>query len=321
MTDTMRNKGIRKVAIIGVGAVGSTTAYAMIQAGAASEIDLVDLDRRRAEGEYMDLQHCLPFTDPALLQVRGMDEVSGCDAIVVTAGKAQAPGESRLDLVKRNTEIYAGFIPVLAKNNPGATLLLITNPVDVMARVAMKLSGFAPERVFGSGTVLDSARFRSLISQHCGVLPRHVHAYVVGEHGDHEVPVWSRAAIGPFHVGEYADLHKICLNPEDKERINNSVRTAAYEIIERKGATHFAIGLATVLIIEALGLDQSAVLTVSRCFEGAYRLRDVFLSMPTLVSHSGAHTQLELDLSQQEHKDMMRSAEVLDEVYQNLGIG
>ncbi len=312
---------IDKVAIIGVGAVGATTAYAMLQAGSASEIVLVDLDRRRAEGEMMDLQHCLPFTEHAKLSVADLDEVEQCGLIIITAGAAQKPGESRLDLVQRNTRIYSGFFPLLSERNPDAAFMIVTNPVDVMTRVALKLSGLPARQVFGSGTVLDTARFRNLISQFFNILPRHVHTYVIGEHGDSEVLVWSRAMIGPFHISEYAEQRDLSLTPEVAERIEQDVRQAAYRIIERKGATHFAIGLATVRIAECLSLSQDSVLTLSRRMEGSYRLQNVCLSIPTLVSRHGAHTHFELDLSANERSALLRSAEIVDEVYQSLGLG
>ncbi|HQK77292.1 MAG TPA: L-lactate dehydrogenase, partial [Candidatus Hydrogenedentes bacterium] len=262
----------RRTAIVGVGAVGSTTAYAMLQTGTASELVLHDHDRLRAEGEYMDLQHCLPFTHHSAMSVRGADEIAGCGLVIVTAGAGQKPGESRLDLVKRNADIFASFFPLLSRNNPDAIFLIVTNPVDVMTRVALKLSGLPPQQVIGTGTVLDTARFRTLISQHCRILPRHVHAMVIGEHGDSEVMVWSRASIGAYRVAEYCDYLKIPLTTEDVERINNDVRNAAYQIIERKGATHFAIGVATNRIAEALGMNESSLYTVSRRCEGIFGL-------------------------------------------------
>lgn len=310
----------RRTAIVGVGAVGSTTAYAMLQTGTASELVLHDHDRLRAEGEYMDLQHCLPFTHHSAMSVRGADEIAGCGLVIVTAGAGQKPGESRLDLVKRNADIFASFFPLLSRNNPDAIFLIVTNPVDVMTRVALKLSGLPPQQVIGTGTVLDTARFRTLISQHCRILPRHVHAMVIGEHGDSEVMVWSRASIGAYRVAEYCDYLKIPLTTEDVERINNDVRNAAYQIIERKGATHFAIGVATNRIAEALGMNESSLYTVSRRCEGIFGLQDVCLSVPTLIDRRGAHAHMEIGLSSSEHAALLRSGEVLNEVYESLGL-
>ena len=322
MTDTPgeTTKAVKRTAIIGVGAVGATTAYAMLQAGSARELILHDYDRRRAEGEYMDLQHCLPFTHHSAMSVRDLDEVEGCDLVIVTAGAAQKPGESRLDLVKRNVEIFGTFFPSLSRQNPNAIFLIITNPVDVMTRVALKLSGLPAPQVIGSGTVLDTARFRTLISLHCRILPRHVHALVIGEHGDSEVMVWSRASIGAFRVAEYCDHLGISLSSEDVERINSDVREAAYKIIERKGATHFAIGIATNSIAQALSMNESSLYTVSRRCEGIFGLQDVCLSVPTLLDQRGAHTHMEIGLSSTEKDALLRSADVLNEVYGGLGL-
>ncbi|HOJ34450.1 MAG TPA: L-lactate dehydrogenase [Candidatus Hydrogenedentes bacterium] len=317
----LNTRGIERVAIVGVGAVGSTAAYAMVQAGVAKEIILVDLDRRRAEGEWMDLQHCVPFAQPVFLRVAAPDEVENCDFIIVTAGVAQRPGESRLNLVQRNTQVFSSLFPMISQRNPHALFLIVTNPVDIMTRVALHLSGLPARQVFGSGTVLDTARFRALISQRCGIQARHVHAYVIGEHGDSEVLVWSRASIGPFHVAEYTDFTKQPIKPEEKEEIDQSVRNAAYYIIERKGATHFAIGLATVSLAAAASVQQDSVYTVSRQCEGVFGLNGVCLSVPTLVNRSGAHTHFEIELAPNEKAALMKSAEMLDTLYHQLGLG
>lgn len=310
--------GIERVAVIGLGAVGATTAYAMLQAGIGREILLADKDRMRAEGECMDLQHCLPFTQHVALRVVDTAEIHDADLVIVTAGAAQRPGESRLDLVQRNVEIFKTIFPMLSERNPSALFLIVTNPVDIMTRVTLRLTGLPPAQVIGSGTVLDTARFRTLVSGHCGILPRHVHAHVIGEHGDSEVLVWSRACIGPFRVAEYCDLHGISLNTDDIEAINREVREAAYKIIERKGATHFAIGLATVHLAEALSFNLDSVYTVSRQCEGVFGLREVCLSVPTLINRRGAHTSVELGLSDSEQEALLKSAEILDRVYEQI---
>jgi L-lactate dehydrogenase len=234
---------------------------------------------------------------------------------------AQQPGETRLQLVQRNTEIFASFMEILAKRNPHALFCIVTNPVDIMTRVALELSGLPPHQLFGSGTVLDTARFRVLIARHFDVQPRHVHAHVIGEHGDSEVLVWSRASIGPYRVGEYAQVGRQSLAPDDMERISNEVRDAAYYIIERKGATHFAIGLATVHLLEALAQQQQSIYTVSRQCEGAFGLRGVCLSLPTYLNRGGATGQLEAEISGREEDALKRSAEVLAETYDALPMG
>ncbi len=320
MTENDARNPLERVAIVGVGAVGSTMAYALLQAGLTHDLVLVDTNLRRAEGELMDLQHCVPFTRPAALSFSDSAGVKDCGLIIVTAGVAQKPGESRLDIAQRNADVFSGLIPALAKNNPQAIFLIVTNPVDVMTRVALKLTGFPAQRVFGSGTVLDTARFRALLSQHCRVQTKHVHAYVVGEHGDSEVLAWSRASVGPFHVAEFGEHHNVPILPEDKERITQEVRSAAARIIERKGSTHFAIGLAVVSLAEGLTQLQDSIYTVSRRCEGLFGLQDVCLSVPTLVNRAGAHTHFEIELSSGEQEAFMKSAEILDKVYTRLRI-
>ena len=320
MTNDTSQSALRRIAIVGVGAVGSTTAYAMMQAGTAPQIILVDRDRRRADGERMDLQHCLPFTEPVSLDVRDLEETTDCDMVIVTAGVNPRPGEDQIELIQRNVTIFHSLFPALARQNPNAIFLIITNPVDIMTRVALDLSGLPSHQVIGSGTLLDTVRFRTLLSHHCGILPRHVHAYVIGEHGNKEILVWSRAMIGPFHVSEHCDQQGLSLSPDDTEYIEQSVRSASVEIIERKGATHFAMGLVAVYIAEALASSQNAVFTVSRRFEGRYRLKDVCLSVPTLVDRQGAHAQCELELSHGERSALMQSAKDLDALYAKLDL-
>ncbi len=310
--------GVGRIAIVGVGAVGSTTAYSMVQAGVAKEILLVDLDHRRAEGELMDLEHCIPFASPVKMAVVDIGEVEDCDLVIVTAGAAQRPGETRLNLVQRNAEIFSTIFPAICKKNPESLFLIVTNPVDVMTRVALKLSGLPSRQLFGSGTVLDTARFCHLISRRLGISASNVHAFVIGEHGDSEVMVWSRVMVGPFHVDEYAASNGIALTSIEKAAIGHEVRRAAYEIIERKGATHFAIGVACMRMAQSLTRHQHALYTLSRRFEGLYGLYDVCLSIPTLLSREGAVSHLAIELSDLERQELLKSAEVLDEVYQSL---
>ncbi len=306
------------MAIVGVGAVGSTTAYALITAGAVREIVLSDINRARAEGERMDLEHCVPFMRPVNIEVRQVDEVERCDLIIITAGVAQKPNESRLALVQRNVDIFKMLFPTLTRNNPDSLFLIVTNPVDIMARVGLKLSGLAAEHIFGSGTILDTARFRSLISDHFSVSSANVHSHVIGEHGDSEVLVWSRARVGPFYVGEYSEISGVPLTEDDKARIDRSVRHAAYEIIERKGATHFAIGSACTRLVQSFQDPKGSLYSLSRQFDGLYGLHDICMSIPTLVSRKGAERQIELALSEDERAALMRCAEVLEEVWRGV---
>ncbi|MEQ8822140.1 MAG: L-lactate dehydrogenase [Sumerlaeia bacterium] len=317
---TTTRPAMTRIAIVGVGAVGATIAYTLLRAGTDADLLLVDVNRRRAEGEMMDLRHCLPLAGSVTLSVADLDEVKDCDLVIITAGAAQREGETRIDLVKRNTDIFAGFFPLLSNANPKALFLIITNPVDIMTRVALALSGLPPEKVIGSGTVLDTSRFRALISQHVGLSSRNVHAYVIGEHGDSEVMVWSRTSVGPFSIEEYCRQSGIGLTGDDKERINQATREAAYEIIERKGSTHFAIGTVTERLVEAMEHSEYALYTLSRRVEGYYGIEGVCLSLPTLVNGSGAVRQLELELAPEERGKLLRSAEILDKVFRDLEI-
>lgn len=310
----------RRVGVVGMGAVGSAFAFALINQGRAREIVLMDKDHGRAEGEAMDLSHCLPYGRPVRIVASDLDGVAECDLIIITAGAAQAPGESRLDLVKRNADIFAGFFPRLSKLNPNAMFMIITNPVDVMTRLALELSGLPPERVFGTGTTLDTARFRLLLSDHLAIDARSIHAYVIGEHGDSEVLVWSRAFIGPYRLEEFAEIRHRPLTPELKATITRKVKSAAYEIIERKGATNFAIGISALRIYEAIRYDQSRLLTVTRRLDGAYGLQDTCLSIPCLLDRHGAGRPMEIDLAEDERAQLMVSAETIDAIYSRLGV-
>jgi L-lactate dehydrogenase len=314
--------GIRKMAIVGMGAVGSAFAFAhvMDRAG-AQELLLVDADLRRAEGNAMDLQHCLPYGRPMTVSACSVADTTGCDMVVINAGAAQKPGESRIDLVRRNVDIFAHFFPLLSKNNPGALFLIITNPVDVMTRVALKLSGLPPEQIIGTGTVLDTARYRQELSTFFSVDPRNVHAWVLGEHGDSEVLAWSRASIGPYTVAEYGDLTGNPLTLEVRAQIEKEVRTAAYQIIERKGATNFAIGISTQRIFASLSNNQASLATVCRALSGAYGYGDLCLSLPCLLTREGAAAPTALQLSPDEHAAFLQSAEKIDSVDQDLKLG
>lgn len=312
--------GSGRIAVVGMGAVGSSVAYMILTSGMAQELVLVDTDLRRAEGELMDLQHCLPYGKPVQLSVRPMAEVEGCDLVIITAGAKQYPGETRLDLLKRNTEIVAAIMRDGAARNGRALWLVITNPVDVMTRAARAISGLPPERVVGTGTVLDSARFRTVLAQHLGVDPRNVHGYVVGEHGDSEVLAWSRVTVGPYTLDEYAALCGRPIRGEDRARLDLGVRRAAYEIIERKGATHFAIGVSTGRIWESINRDQRTLQTVSRALKGAYGFDELCLSLPCVLSRAGASTPHEFPLDPDEHAALLRSAEVLEKAWQATGL-
>jgi L-lactate dehydrogenase len=315
MTSHVRSRG--RVAVIGAGHVGSTFAYALLGSGAASEIQIADLDHRRAEGEAMDLSHGLPFVPPCLVRAAPLEAIEDVDLIVLAAGANQRPGESRLELVNRNVEVVRQTVPPLMERSPQAVLLVVTNPVDVLTEAARRLASVPPAQVIGSGTVLDSARFRAALADHCGVAPRHVHAYVVGEHGDSEVALWSSASVGGVRLRENCPTCGPGGCPPDlRERISEEVRRAAYRIIERKGATWFGIGLSSTVISSAVLRDERAVLTVSTSLNG----EGVTFSLPCIVGRRGAIQVLEPDADAEELTALERSVETIRRSVGQLGL-
>jgi L-lactate dehydrogenase len=302
-----------KVVVVGAGSVGATYAYAMLQNGVAREIVLLDMDRERALGEVMDLQQGVSFTGPVDIKVGTYADCAEADLVVVTAGAKQKPGETRLDLTKRNTGIVGGIIGDIMAHHFSGILLMVSNPVDVLTQVAWKVSGLPRRQVLGSGTVLDSARLRSLISGHCGVDPRSVHAYVIGEHGDSEVAAWSSASIGGMPLATYCEQCKTCVPTSRYPVLMEQVKRAAYEIISRKGATFYAIGLALVQITNAILRDEHRVLPVSTVLENFHGIQDIALSLPAVVGRQGVERVLDIPLAPEELKALQDSAQVIKE--------
>jgi L-lactate dehydrogenase len=291
--------------------VGATYAYALLQDGVARQIVLLDMDRERALGEVMDLQQGVSFTGPVDLKVGTYADCADADLVVVTAGAKQKPRETRLDLTKRNAGIVGGIVrDIMAHPFPGI-LLMVSNPVDVLTQLAWKVSGLPRARVMGSGTVLDSARLRSLLSAHCGVDPRSVHAYVIGEHGDSEVAAWSTATIGGMPLHAYCAQCQTCTPPTSYAGLLDQVKHAAYEIISRKGATFYAIGLALVQITNAILRDEHRVLPVSTVLENYHGIQDIALSVPSVVGRQGVERVLEIPLAPEELKALQDSAQVV----------
>ncbi len=285
-----------RVAIVGTGLVGATFGYAMVTSGLAAEIVLIDANRSRAEGEAMDLNHAVPMHHPCRIWAGDYPDCAGADVTVVTAGSAQKPGETRIDLTQRNTEIFRQIIPQIARHNSDGILLIASNPVDVLTYAAIKLSGFASSQVIGSGTILDTARFRYLLSQHFGVDPRSVHGYMIGEHGDSEVPVWSLANIAGMRLPAYCNANGLGCEDPVLEEITRQTRDAAYQIIQRKGATYYAIASGLLRIVETILRNQSTVLTVSSLINDQYGISDVCLSLPTIIDRGGVERVLRLEL-------------------------
>ncbi|WP_152040059.1 L-lactate dehydrogenase [Salinigranum salinum] len=310
-----------KVAVVGVGSVGAATAFALTSSGVASELVLVDIDEEKAEGERMDLSHGAYFTPPVDITTGGYEDCWDADVVVVTAGTNQRPGESRLELRERNVSIFEELIPQLTAGlADDAILLVVTNPVDVLSYVSWTLSDLPAERVVGSGTVLDTSRFRHVLSRECDVDPKNVHGYVVGEHGDSEVMLWSSTNVAGVPFDTYAAAHCGGIDEDGKDELEQEVREAAYEIIERKGATNHAIALATTEIVETILRDENSILTVSTLLEGEYGIEDVYTSVPCVVNRDGIRNVVERDLPADEQAALERSAGILAENLADLGV-
>ncbi len=301
-----------KVVMIGAGLVGSTSAYAIMDAGTVSEIVLIDMDSKRLAGEVMDLTHGAAFVPQVTVRTGTYSDCADAGVVVITAGAGQKPGESRLDLLKKNVEVFRDVVPRVASAVTDAVLVVVTNPVDILTYVALKISGLPANRVIGSGTLLDSARFRFLLSRHCEVAAQNVHAYIIGEHGDSEVPAWSATNVAGMPFEEFCvGCGLVGCTPGRKDAIFDNVKNAAYRIIEDKGATYYAVGLAVRRIVQAIVRDERAVLEVSSLMQGQHGVEDVCLSLPTVVNSGGVARVLEIDLSDSERAGFRASAEEL----------
>ncbi len=309
----------RKVTIVGAGAVGATFAYALAQSGHADEIVLTDLNHDLAEGHVLDLAHGQPYYPSVQINTGDADDYADSHVIVVTAGAGQKPGETRLDLLQRNASIIESIMDEITKRDSEAVVVMVSNPVDVLTYVAQRHANLPPGRIFGSGTVLDSARFRYLLSQHCGIAVHNVHGYILGEHGDSEFAAWSMTHMAGMTIEQYCPVCGRC-DDWDKERkkIVDKVRNSAYHIIDYKGATNYGVGMALVRIVGAILRSEHSMLTVSTMLQGEYGLNDVCLSVPCIVSEQGVERIIEAELSPDEMQALHRSAGVLKEALAGL---
>jgi len=311
-----------KIGIVGSGYVGATAAYALVMQGVGREIVLVDRNTARAAAEADDIRHAVPFAYPLDVRAGEYANLAGCRVIVLAAGVGQKQGETRLHLLQRNGHVFAEIVPAIVKHAPEAVLVVATNPVDVMTQVAARLAaanGVGPGRVFGSGTTLDTARFRSLLGAHCGVDSHHVHAYVIGEHGDSEVLTWSLATIGGMPLDEFARLRGIELSEAVRNDIDRKVRGAAYTIINGKTATYYGIGSALARIVGVILHDQRAVMTVGLPTPDVLGVHNVTVSLPRLVGGQGVLETFPLPLSEAERAGLRTSARVIREALDELG--
>lgn len=316
----MTNKTIKKITVVGAGFVGSTTAYTLMLSGLVSEIVMIDANTEKSEGEVMDMNHGMPFVRPVRIYNGSYSDCAGSDIVIITAGAGQKPGETRIDLVNKNTAIFKDIINQVTKYNQDCILLIVTNPVDILTYVTYKLSGFPKNKVIGSGTVLDTARFRYLLGDHTGIDTRNIHAYILGEHGDTELATWSLANIAGIPMTQYCSMCEGCKDSISRKEIFENVKNAAYDIIKKKGATYYAVALAVRRIVEAIVRNENSILTVSSLLEGHYGLNDICLSVPTIVNSNGIERIIEVPVDESEAGLLRNSANSLKEIIKALGI-
>ena len=311
---------IQKCAIIGCGFVGTTCAFSLLQSGLFSEMVLIDYDHDKAVGEAMDLNHGLPFAAPMKVYAGDYSDLFDCYLIIIAAGGGQKPNQTRIDLVKQNAEIMKSIIPQITAHNTEAVLLIVSNPVDILTYVAMKTSGFPSNRVIGSGTVLDTARLKYLLGKHLGVDSRSVHAFIIGEHGDSELPVWSSANVSGIDLDGFCDSVSRNCSMHELDDIYAEVKNSAYQIIEKKGATYYAIAMAVAKIAECIVKNQHSVMPVTCLVDNHYGISDVCMGIPAIVGSGGVEKVLDIPLNKNEQASLERSAALLKEVIAQLDL-
>lgn len=312
-----------KISIVGCGNVGTRFAYVLTIKGLARHIVMVDIDKKRVEGEVMDISHGAPYIPPVKIDAGDYPDIQNSDIIVITAGRNQRPSETRIDLIKDNIHLYEKIIPEIMDFAPSAKFLIVSNPVDILSYAAYKLSKKPENEVFGSGTVLDTARFRFLLGKKCNVNPRNVHAYILGEHGESEFAVWSSAMIGGILIKDYClmcNKKEFCDDEKELDQIFEDVRNSAHNIIERKGETSYGIGLALAQITQAILRDESTILPVSSLVRNYLDINDVYLGLPAIINKSGVSRVLKIALSSKEENNFKKSAQKLISVIEQVGL-
>lgn len=309
-----------KVVIIGTGFVGSTTAFTLMHSSLITEMVLIDINHKKAEGEVMDLNHGLSFVKPMDIRVGNYSDCKDADIIIMTAGPSVESGQTRLDLANKNSVIMKTVMQDIMKQTRDAIILIATNPVDILTYIAAKSVGYEASKIIGSGTVLDSSRFRYLLSEHFNIDARNIHGYIIGEHGDSEVAAWSLTNIAGMKLDQYCPMCSDVLTDDDKTKIFENVRDAAYHILERKGATYYGVALTIRRIVEAILRNENAILTVSSVLNEQYELTDIALSLPTIVNRSGIHKVMEVPLKDDEINLLHASASQLKEIIKELNL-
>ena len=313
-------KHAQKCAVIGCGNVGATTAYSLMLSGLFNEIVLIDVDAKRANGEAEDIAHGIPFNSPVEIYAGSYDDIEDVGILIITAGVSQKPGETRIDLIQRNTKVFSSIIDQITSTRFDGIILVVTNPVDILTYVTIALSKFDPKRVLGSGTVLDTARLKQLMGNRLGVDARNIHTFIIGEHGDSELPVWSSANVSGIDIDSYCSHFAHDCNELTLQSTFENVRDAAYSIIEAKGATYYAIAESVKRIVTAIVRDERAILPVSTLLQGQYGISDVCLGVPCVVGKNGIEEILQIPLSDEEKKSFVRSANALQNAISNIGI-
>ena len=311
----------RKAAIIGCGFVGSASAFSLMQSGLFSELVLIDANREKAEGEALDIAHGIPFARQMKIYAGDYDDIMDSAVIIVTAGANQKPEETRLDLVHKNVNIFKSIIPEVAKRDYQGILLIVANPVDILTYTALKLSGMPENRVIGSGTVLDTARLKYRLGEHLSVDSRSVHAFIVGEHGDSEIAVFSSANVSGIPLNRFCEMRGHFEHEAATRRIAEEVKNSAYEIIAKKHATYYGIAMSVKRICEAIVRDEKSILPVSSMMHGEYGISDVALSMPAIVGKDGVETRVPISISEEEEEKLKESADTLKKVIEGLELG
>lgn len=309
---------MQKCAMIGCGFVGATSAFSLVESGLFNEMVLIDANHDKAEGEAMDLSHGLAFTQPMEITAGDYPDLKDCGIIIISAGAGQKPGETRMDLVHKNVSIFKQIIPQIVRYNQEALLLVVANPVDILTWVTWKLSGFPAQRVIGSGTVLDTARLKYLLGRHLDVDPRSVHAFIVGEHGDSELAVWSSANVSGVPLNEFCELRGYEEHRKNRQLLYEEVKNSAYRIIEKKGATYYGIALSVRRICECLVRDEHSILSVSSLIQGHFGLTDLCMGVPTILGSKGVERVLDIGLNRDEQDELLRSAAALKQVLQGI---
>jgi len=305
---------VRKVVVIGCGFVGAACSFAIMQSGLFSEMVLIDADKAKAEGEALDISHGVPFAKPMKIYAGDYDDIKNASLIIVTAGANQKEGETRLDLVKKNISIFKSIIPEIKKRDYKGILLIVANPVDILTTVAQKLSGMPENRVFGSGTVLDSARLKYELGNHLNVDSRSVHAFIIGEHGDSEIAAWSSVNISGVPLNKFCEMRGHFDHENSMKKIAQDVKNSAYEIISKKRATYFGVAMAVKRICEAIIRDEKSILSVSSMMHGQYGIDGISLSMPAIVGKDGVETLVPIQLNESEVVALQKSAKTLQDI-------